>query len=440
MSNVPMTLPGLAISEQKHVHSHTTTFVELDDGRIFLASHKVCQISEDRGVTWTDPQQMKDVDGNDVGDSETSLVKLAGKNSIGLTARVSGDPPPTTYAMPPCVYGFYFWRSDDNGQTWQPPVRMTAPGANTAGLQDTFLRSSSGRILLPVFLSLGQSNVKDDGLRPLPGKLVHNQWHVTGAHDFDGRYSGVYVLYSDDDGATWKRNSDGEILIMLDWNAIYSYGNESSMTEVAPGRLLLFMRNQLGRLFQTWSNDNGETWTRPQPTVLAASTAPCQLRTLPNGHLLCVWNQETEEEIRKGYARSRLSSAISRDGGRVWEFFQNIDSIHETTRVEPGHIRPTRPEELYFPAGQAAVERDPRHVHFADRHSRLYYPSVMVLDDRVIIAYSSVGSIEEHPTKAELVRTGSERTFKVLPLKWFYGGKEPADNPFLREAYEPAKP
>ena len=30
--------------------------------------------------------------------------------------------------------------------------------------------------------------------------------------------------------------------------------------------------------------------------------------------------------------------------------------------------------------------------------------------------------------------------FMILPYKWFYGGKEPADNPFLREAYEPAKP
>ena len=435
-----MTLPELAISEQEHVHSHTTTFVELADGRIFLASWKVWQMSEDRGVTWTDAKRMKDVDGNDVGDSETSLVKLSGKNSIGLAARLAEDEEPTTYATKPYSFKFLFWRSDDNGQTWQPPVRMTAPGAAAAGLQDTFLRSSSGRILLPVFCFLGQSSPKDDGLRPKAGKLVHNQYVGTGAHDFDPLFTGVYVLYSDDDGATWKRNSDGEILILQDWNALFSIGNESSMTEVAPGRLLLFMRNQLGRLFQTWSNDNGETWTRPQPTVLATSTAPCQLRTLPNGHLLCVWNQETEEEIRKGYARSRLSSAISRDGGRVWEFFQNLDSIHETTRVEPGPIRPTRPEEIYFPAGQAAVERDPQYVHFADLHTRLYYPSVLVLDDRVIIAYSSAGLYEEHPTKAEIVYAGSDRTFKVLPLKWFYGGKEPADNPFLREAYEPAKP
>jgi hypothetical protein len=29
---------------------------------------------------------------------------------------------------------------------------------------------------------------------------------------------------------------------------------------------------------------------------------------------------------------------------------------------------------------------------------------------------------------------------KVLPLSWFYGGKEPADSPFLKRTQEPAQP
>lgn len=29
---------------------------------------------------------------------------------------------------------------------------------------------------------------------------------------------------------------------------------------------------------------------------------------------------------------------------------------------------------------------------------------------------------------------------KALPVTWFYGGKEPADNPFLPRALEPAQP
>jgi len=35
---------------------------------------------------------------------------------------------------------------------------------------------------------------------------------------------------------------------------------------------------------------------------------------------------------------------------------------------------------------------------------------------------------------------GINQKLKVLPLTWFYGGKEPADNPFLPRAHEPASP
>src|SRR2546430_3859275 len=51
--------------------------------------------------------------------------------------------------------------------------------------------------------------------------------------------------------------------------------------------------------------------------------------------------------IRKGLGRGRLSSAISRKHGgqgALWEFYQNIESILEGTRVEPGPIRFTRPD------------------------------------------------------------------------------------------------
>ena len=448
MNNVPMTRPDLALAVHDTPFFHSSTFVELADGRVLHVAGGVRTLSDDRGLTWSDSERLVDTNGDSVGGSETSLVKLSETNAVGLAARRRDQPADTSWPAPPGSVRFDFWRSDDNGVTWQPPVRMTAPGTSTAGYQDTFLRTRSGRIVLPVFHSIGQRSGPDDRTPPACGKLVNNQFVPTGAHDFDPGFSAVYVLYSDDDGRTWQRNKDRELVILLDWNAIYSYCNEASVTEVAPkkapGRLVIFMRNGLGRLFQAWSNDNGETWTRPQPTSLAASTGPPQIRTLPNGHLLCVWNQETERDIKGGFARTRLSSAVSRDGGRVWEFFQNVQSLHEATRVEPGPIRPTRPAEIYFPAGQPVPEREAEHVVVADEHARWSYPSVCVLDDRVLIAHT-YSTYAEHPTRAELLLSNrpqgsTNQKLKVLPLTWFYGGKEPADNPFLREAYEPAKP
>ena len=326
-------------------------------------------------------------------------------------------------------------------------MRVTPPGVVGHILQDVLLRTSSGRLVLPVYMSLGQGTGPNDSTPPKPGRLVNGQWVGVSAHYFDPHFTASYVMYSDDDGRTWQRNKDGELVVLLDWNATYSYVNEPSVTEVAPGRLLMIMRTGLGRLFQAWSYDNGSTWTRPQPTSLAASTAPAQIRTLPNGHLLMVWNQETEAEVNRGLTRCRLSAAISRNGGSVWEFFQNLESIHETTRVEPGPIHPTRPSETYFEPGLPAPERDPAHVLPSTLFGRWSYPSVLVTDDRVLVAYSYQYG-DEHPTRAEFIpsrtREGGTREFdqklKVLPLSWFYGGKEPADNPFLPRAYEPATP
>jgi hypothetical protein len=233
-------------------------------------------------------------------------------------------------------------------------------------------------------------------------------------------------------------------MILLDWSATFSYTCEPSVTEVGPGVLLMFMRTAVGRLFCSWSYDDGETWTRPQPTSLASSTAPCQIRTLPNGHLLCVWNQESEDDVKRGFNRTRLSSAISRNGGSVWEFFQNVESLHEETRVEPGPIRPLRPAEIHFEPGVAAPEREVEHILPVENHGRWSYPSVFVMKDRVLIAHT-YSVYEEHPTQAQLVLSNQvegafNQKLKVLPLKWFYGGKEPADNPFLRRTHEPARP
>ena len=460
MNQTFMTRPDEALAVHESIYGHNSTFVSLDDGRILQVCLGGAMVhSDDGGITWSQPGgedirnaygsmfrcQFRDTNGDPVGGSECSLVKLSEKDAIGLAARVPDVIEGQTYATLPAQSKFVFWRSNDAGETWQPPVRMTAPGYNTGSYQDVFLRTSSGRIVLSVYHFLGQSNPwKDMICEPMTGRLINDQqWMPTAGHFFDSRFTCVYVLYSDDDGRTWQRNKDGELTILLDWNGLFSYGNECSVTEVVPGRLLLMMRNGLGRLFQAWSNDNGESWTKPQPTPLASPTCPAQIRTLPNGHLLCVWNQEGEQEIRRGLIRVRVSTAISRDGGRVWEFFQNLISYNEVTRVEPGPVGPTRPAEMYMPAGQPAFERDPALIVGETVNHRASYPSCHVLKDRVIVTHT-YSEYELDPVNATLIGSakagGPNQHQKVLPLTWFYGGKEPADNPFLKTAYEPAKP
>ncbi|PYV14593.1 MAG: hypothetical protein DMG07_11620 [Acidobacteria bacterium] len=441
-SDVPMSHPELVLANLKTNYFHSSTFVELEGGRILQASGMNFCTSDDGGLMWSKPYTCKDPRGKPVGGVETSLVKLK-RNAIGLAARIqdpqAGDPFEVSRS-----WHFVFWRSEDGGKTWQAPVRVSPMGADTSGYQDTLLRTTSGRIVLPVCQCLGQLSGWNDRVAPFHGRLVRNQFIGTSGHFTDPTFCAVYVLYSDDDGQTWKRNRDGELMILNDWNGNVNMVCEPSVAEVKPGRLLMVMRNDLGRLYQAWSNDNGETWTRPQPTSLAAAETPAQIRKLPTGHLLVVWNQENEEDVRRGYVRTRISSAISRNGGSVWEFFQNVESMLPGTRVEPGPIHPVRPEEAYFSPGQPAPEREAKYISTVDFQGRWSYPSVFVMKDRVLITHTYT-THDEDPDKAQLIYSsktpgGFNQKLKVLPLKWFYGGKEPADNPFLKEAYEPAKP
>ena len=122
-----MTRPEEALAIHKTPYGHNSSFVQLDDGRIM----QVCQggglcYSEDGGLTWSDLGgedargrggrhvwcTRRADDGLPIGGSECSLVKLSGKNAVGLSARVSEplEKLGATYAGDdPDVY-FLFWR------------------------------------------------------------------------------------------------------------------------------------------------------------------------------------------------------------------------------------------------------------------------------------------------------------------------------------------
>ena len=58
-----MTLPDLALSIQILPFAHTSSYVELDDGRIFHSSHGVYTTSDDRGMSWSAVKELRDVKG-----------------------------------------------------------------------------------------------------------------------------------------------------------------------------------------------------------------------------------------------------------------------------------------------------------------------------------------------------------------------------------------
>ena len=434
-----MTRPEEVILVEEHVAPYLDSFTDLEGGRILRLTstggeETTFRTSDDSGKTWSDPFQGRTTAGDVMQGGRQ--VQMAG-NTVGMvTSHRVENPNDYPYGPEKIESRIVYWRSDDGGRTWNGPFDVSAPGLTIGGWY--LITLASGHLVLVRHIGLGMSTGPMSALGDLGGvgKLLNGQWTRTSGHTYDPMFSCCVVYYSDDKGETWRRNSDGELIIGLDPNTTFSFVNEPTATEVEPGKILMLMRTGLGRQFQAWSYDDGETWTRPAPTSLASSPAPAQVRTLPNGHLLVVWTQQGGEEIRRGYLRTRLSAAISRNGGSAWEFFQNIESLHEETRVEPGPIQRYAPEEYHLEPGQAAPERDPAYVTAAGEHNVFDYPGVSVYRDRVFVTYNC-RYFEEHPTEARLVVRHVVK-LKVLPITWFYGGKEPVDSPFLpRAGYRP---
>ena len=152
------------------------------------------------------------------------------------------------------------------------------------------------------------------------------------------------------------------------------------------------------------------------PTELAASSAPARLGKLPKtGDLVVVWSQAGTEDVRKGFNRSRLSTAISRDQGKTWTSFQNIESSIEGTRIDPGPLNPQWAVKRFEAGGYHPVDKtvDPK------KHGRLYgrysYPSLFFHGDLALISHSNMYYLPDGTS------TGTGR-IRVVPISWFSGG------------------
>jgi sialidase-1 len=274
--------------------------------------------SSDGGRSWGDPVEMVHVDGKPLTGVFTANLFRLPSGSIGLV-------------MCHDLHKIAFFKSDDEGQTWSPPVLLSNHDkVYNAG--DKCLTLSDGRLIVPAYSMI----------RPEPGntnpKEVRRHGRTFGqAEACSLSYS--YVFYSDDEGQTWSRG-ESEVFVPLQkgLGGNYSMG-EPAVVELNDGRLLMFGRTNLGRIYRSYSDDRGDKWSIPTPTDLTLIPSPCSLKRIPGtGDLLVIWNQTSPWEAINGFYRHRLTCAISRDEGDTWENHRNLISLDDTTSIEPGPI------------------------------------------------------------------------------------------------------
>jgi len=138
-------------------------------------------------------------------------------------------------------------------------------------------------------------------------------------------------------------------------------------------------------------------------------------------------NQVSGDEIRAGYRRGRLSSAISKDDGRTWQHFRTLDRV-----VLP-------------PAGRVQGDPAPRMARalkwvgqLPDDYGAVHYPDFNFYKNFVVLAwYRTI----KHPKPGDPVG----QRLRIVPLEWFYlddapyRPPEPAPELFINKGFFPDK-
>jgi sialidase-1 len=280
-------------------------FLTLKDGRIlFVYSRFVgassgdaakarlaARFSRDAGDTWSDDSLIVTPEEDDVMNvMSVSLLRFANGDAglFYLLRRSWHD------------LRMYCRRSTDDGVTWGPPIRcMDAPGYYVVN-NDRIVRLASGRIVIPAawHRSLAERNESSA---------------------VDWRGVATFIL-SDDDGRTW-RQAPG--LCSLPVVHTRSGLQEPGVIELAPGSLWGWARTDLGRQYEFFSSDGGETWTAPLPSRFTSPNSPLSMKRLPDaGRLLAIWNPapnyETRPMQRVGGDRTPLVIATGTSASAGW--------------------------------------------------------------------------------------------------------------------------
>lgn len=173
------------------------------------------------------------------------------------------------------------------------------------GSFNSIIQMKSGRIVLP-FSYMNQRTWSNRG---------------TGLDAF--WFKGVFVcttLYSDDNGDTWAESA---YPLTVHTPCIEAYGGcEPVILELLNGQIWMLIRTQLGRFYESFSND-GDFWSAPQPTRFLSSDSPAGLLRLHDKRIVLVWNKCLRYPYALG-GRHVLHAAISDDDGKTWKGHREI--------------------------------------------------------------------------------------------------------------------
>jgi hypothetical protein len=313
-----MNLPGKVVMElppsDGNPRNSEGAFINLKDGRLMFVYSRfdadsnedyapsciAARTSTDGGTTWDDRDQVL----FKRADFDTSKEKCQNIMSVSLLRMKDG----ALGLFFGLRYSFmnarlHLFRSYDEGESFDRGLLcIPGPGYYVTN-NDRVIRTSSGRILIPCnFHRMKGEDFSSDCYKDY----------------FDYRGIGCFTV-SNDDGHTWREAKDCCFPTTTATNAGLQ---ETGLVQLQSGILWAFFRTDLGCQYTSFSMDDGETWTTPQPSSFTSPCSPMSVKRAPGGALLSVWNPIPAYQTRGlnsyNFARTPMVAAVSHDNGKSW--------------------------------------------------------------------------------------------------------------------------
>ena len=170
----------------------------------------------------------------------------------------------------------YFTRSSDEGKTWSAHIKCVNEDGYYVLNNDRVIRLESGRLLMPL--------AKHPSGKTPEGK----SWFGEGR---------VYIFASDDDGYTWNPLAENICLPFAIWNDnntgnlnAYSSAMEPGLVQLENGLIWCYIRTTVGRQYEMFSEDDGNTWSIPMPSRFTSPSSPLCAKKISENRILVAWN------------------------------------------------------------------------------------------------------------------------------------------------------
>lgn len=259
------------------------------------ANIAVCK-SADEGETWSEPAVLFKADENHLNIMSVSFIRMKnGDIGIMYLAKIAA-PEKGCHCTP------YFRYSSDEGKNWSDAVRCTEQPGYYIINNDRAVQLKSGRIIFPV------SN--------------------HGYTDLQLTSSSVRFLYSDDFGRSWD---------FLPATLYSPFDDEVGLQEPGmyvfdDGKIWAYFRTAYGHQYQSFSSDEGKTWSPVTPNFYFTSPDSPMLVKKAGKYTLAIFNPLGYSCVNDRFeqwhspARTPYVCAVSKNGGR------DFDSTGKTSR------------------------------------------------------------------------------------------------------------